>query len=440
MPVRLAPPTTFQVLAFVLLAEDLSATIVYSRRGDFVMEEQDSEEGNASPTESTGEVSSPSGAEGQQQKFQLTPEQRRFLGGARSAHHQATAESKLAKSPPSPKPKAAGPDTPGLSEQRPSRRSRRWRMSTALEMQKVALLIGALMFLGAAFYIGKKYEYWKYLIASRKEAAVAAKMTREFGGASAEELIENAVVAERLGKWDEAAKRLIAAKYKNAALGGVLFHAGKLFYDHSDLNSADRLFESSIGFGENIDAANYFRGMIAAARNDFAAAERFFEAAANAAPFNADYCYSLAETLRKDHRPKDSIARYEQAARRGVVEEQQAICRFKTRMAELEAGDLTKVHSEVEQQQIHGPLSVDWLMTSAALEIQQGHIEQAVRLIEQAHDADQSRLFAFFAACVSDRFFSVACQNSPELARACTVERRKTPLAPLPESSQSEPH
>ena len=398
------------------------------------MEEQDSEGSNATPEEITSEVSPSSDTEGQQQKFQLTPEQRRFLGGTRSRHHQSTAESKLAKSPPASKPKAAAPDAPRLSEQKPSRRARRWRISTAAEMQKVVLLIGALMFLGGAFYIGKKFEYWKYLIASRKEAAVAAKMTREFADASAEELVENAVVAERLGKWDEAAKRLIAAKYKNAALGGVLFHAGKLFYDHSDLNSADRLFESSIGFGENVDAANYFRGMIASARNDFAAAERFFEAAANAAPCNAEYYYSLAETLRKDHRPNDSIARYEQAARRGVVEEQQVICRFKTRMAELEAGDLAKVRSELEQQQIRGPLSVDWVMTSAALEIQQGHIEQAVPLIEQAHDADQSRLFASFAACVSDRFFSVACQNSLELARACSVERRKTPSPAPPDN------
>lgn len=404
------------------------------------MEEQDSEKGNASPEESTGEISSSSGGEGQQQRFQLTPEQRRFLGGARSVHDQSTAEPKLTKSPPASKPTAAAPDGPRLSEQKAPRRARGWRISTAVEMQTVALLIGALMFLGGAFYVGKKYEYWRYLIASRREAAIAAKMTGEFAGASAEELVENAVVAERLGKWDEAAKRLIAAKYKNAALGGVLFHAGKLFYDHSDLDSADRLFESSIGFGESVDAANYFRGMIAAARSDFPAAERFFEAAANAAPFNADYYYSLAETLRKDHRPKDSIARYEQAVRRGVVEEQQAICRFKMRMAELEAGDLTKVRSEIEQQQIRGPLSVDWVMTSAALEIQQGHIEQGVRLIEQAHDADQSRLFAFFAACVSDRFFSVACQNSPELARVCSVERRKTPPAPIPDSSKSEPH
>jgi tetratricopeptide (TPR) repeat protein len=390
------------------------------------MDESDPEEKTIPPAENSGDVSS---SERQRQKFQLTPEQRRFLG-TRSFQNQPASEPKPAKTPVPMGAKAAPPASPRPSETPTPRRARGWRISTAVEMQKVVLVVGALMFLGGAFYVGKKYEYWKYLIVSRKDAEAAAKMTNEFAGASADELVENAIVAERLGKWDEAAKRLIAAKYKNTALGGVLFRAGKLFYDHSDPDAADRLFESSIGFGENVDAANYFRGMIASARNDFPAAERFFEAAANAAPFNADYYYSLAETLRKDHRPKEAIARYEQAARRGTIEEEQTICRFKTRMAEIEAGDLTKVNAALQQQQSRGPLSVDWLMTAAALEIQQGHVEQAVPLIERAHDADQAHLFARFAACVSDRFFSVASQNSPELTRVCRIERPKTNVAP----------
>src|SRR6266404_1226595 len=304
------------------------------------------------------------------ERLRLTPEQRRFLGGSRS---ETT-------SPP--------------EQQRAPRRSRGTGTSKALEMQKLALVAGALVLLVATFYVGKKFEYWRYLIATRNEARIAAKVTGDFAGASAEELIEHAVMDEQLGHWDDAAKRLIAAKYKNTALGGILFHAGKLYYDHSDFDSADRLFESAIGFGENVDAANYYRGMIAVSRSDFPAAERFFEAAMNTAPFNADYYYSLAETLRKDHRPKDSIARYEQAIRRGGGESEQTICRFKTRMAELEAGDLTKVSSEVDQQQSRGNLSADWIMTAAALEIQQGHNEQAIRLVEQARDADQSRLDA----------------------------------------------
>ncbi len=289
-----------------------------------------------------------------------------------------------------------------------------------LEVQKIALIVGAIILLAAVFYVGKKFEYWRYLIATRNEAKIAAQATGEFKGASAEELIEHAVMDEQLGHWQDAAKRLIAAKYKNISLGGILFHAGKLYYDHSDFDSADRLFESAIGFGENVDAANYYRGMIASSRNDFAAAERFFEAAMNAAPFNADYYYSLAETLRKDHRPKDAIARYEQAARRGQ-EAEQTICRYKARMAALEAGDVDSVRNELEEKRKLGALSIDWQMTEAAVAIHQGDTAQAAKILEEAREADRPQLDSRFAACIGDRFFAIACQSNQELGQACRV-------------------
>jgi tetratricopeptide (TPR) repeat protein len=355
-------------------------------------------------------------------RFQLTPEQRRFLGQPRSMHSQSGAEQKSAKSEPAPAKAKSTPPTepPRPSELRAPRRVRKWKFSNVLEMQNIALLLGGIVLLGATFYVGKKFEYWRYLIATRNEAKIAAKATGEFAGTSAEELVEHAVMAERLGNWDEAAKRLIAAKYKNMSLGGVLFHAAKLYYDHSEFDAADRLFESATAFGENVDAANYFRGMIAVSRNDFPAAERFFEAAMSIAPFNADYFYSLAETLRKDHRPKDAVARYEQAARRGA-ESEQTICRFKARMAALESGDVAPVSDELEQQRKLGPLPIDWMMTEAAIAIHQGDTTQAVKFIEEAREADRPQLDAHFAACVGDRFFSVACQSNQELAQACRI-------------------
>jgi len=361
------------------------------------------------------------------ERLRLTPEQRRFLGGSRSTSPPAASEQKTPPVEPAEKPKPAPPIPPRPpestypSEQRAApRRARGGRFTKILEIQRLALIAGALVLLAATFYVGKKFEYWRYLIANRNDAKIVAKMTGDFAGASAEELIEHAVIDEQAGRWEDAAKRLIAAKYKNMGLGGVLFRAGKLYYDHSDFDSADRLFESSIGFGESVDVANYYRGMIASSRSDFPAAERFFEAAMNTAPFNADYYYSLAETLRKDHRPKDAIAHYEQAARRGQ-ESEQTICRFKTRMAALEAGDVDPVRNELEQKRKLGPLSIDWQMTEAAMAIHQGDIAQAVKILEEAREADRPQLDARFAACAGDRFFAVACQSNPELARACRV-------------------
>ena len=229
------------------------------------------------------------------------------------------------------------------------------------------------------------------------------------------------MIEERLGNWKEAADRFIAAKHKNIVHPGLLFRAGKLYYDHGNFDTAETLFERATAFGENIDGANYYRGMIAKGREDFPAAERFFEAAASAAPFNADYFYSLAETLRRDHRPKEAIARYEQAALR-AAEAEENICRFKERMTMLEAGDIPQVSVQLEEKKNAGPLSVDWLMTAAALQIHAGRIDEAVRLMQEARMSDRSLLQGHFAACAGDKFFAEASNNYPQIAEACRMQ------------------
>lgn len=170
------------------------------------MEESDPTERPSSPAEDSGQISSSSETESRQQKFQVTPEQK-----------------PLSKPVPAANIKSAPPDLPPAAARKAPRRSRRWRISKASETYKIVLIFGPLMLFGGVFYVGKKYEYWKYRIATRKDAELVAKMTSEFTGASADELVENAIVAERLGNWNGAARRFVAAKYKNPALGGVLF-------------------------------------------------------------------------------------------------------------------------------------------------------------------------------------------------------------------------
>ncbi len=295
-----------------------------------------------------------------------------------------------------------------------------WKPARALEMQHVALVAGALLLLGLVFYVGKRYEYWKYAIVSRGNAKILESEANKYPGVSADELIDRALIAERLGDWQEAAARYVAAKFKNLSCPEVLFRAGKLYYDHGAYDDADRLFDRAIALGENIDAANYYRGMIALGRDDFPSAERFFEAASNAAPFNADYLYSWAEALRKHRQPKAAIAYYRKAALR-ANDSQAAVCRFKARMAMVEAGDAGEVQKELAQEQIKGPLGVDWVMTMAALQIQAGDIEKAVQTVEQARNSDQSTALGAFAACVGDRFFTSATLTHPDLAEACKV-------------------
>lgn len=388
-------------------------------------DEKPEEEQPPSPS-SSGEESSSSRSQRARRKS-LTPEQRRFLGQAKSRRDEPAEAEK-----PAPPVARLTTETAEKNQAGPRsvrRKTRRWRFSRALEMQNVALVIGALFLLGMMFYVGKRFEYWKYEIATRRAAKLSANEANKFPGISAEELVKQALIAERLGNWQDAAERYIAAKYKNLSYAGLLFRVGKIYYDHGDFASADKLFERAIVFGENIDSANYFRGMIALGREDFPAAEHYFETAANTAPFNADYFYSLAETLRKDRHPSEAIARYDQAVAR-ADESEQIICRFKIRMATVETGEVGPLSSELEKKQAEGPLTVDWLMTAAALQIRAGNIDGAINLVKEARAADQSRLFSLFAACAGDRLFTTACQNYPELAQVCRVEAPPAPTPP----------
>ena len=359
----------------------------------------------------------------------LTPEQRRFLGPGRTFYgepneREATAATSASAAAPATR-KIATPEGQ-VDEGKIETKRASWKAARALEMQNLVLLGGALVLLGIMFYVGKRYEHWKYAIMSQKNAKILETEANRYPGISADELVDRGLIAEGLGDWQEAAARYVAAKFKNFSCPGVLFRAGKLYYDHAAFDDADRLFDRAIALGENVDAANYYRGMISLGRDDFPAAERFFEAASNAAPFNADYPYSWAEALRKHLQPKPAIGYYQKAALRATQQEA-AVCRFKARMAMVEAGEIAQLQTELEKEQGKGPLRIDWMMTLAALQIHAGDIEKAVRTVEQARGSDQSASWGAFASCAGDRFFSNATRSHPDLAEACKISPSSPP-------------
>ncbi len=286
-----------------------------------------------------------------------------------------------------------------------------------LETQHAALIIGLLVVIGLTFYVGRKFDYWRYLWDTHTKATLPEKTNANlYPGVPAADLIHEALVAENRGFWQEAARKLIAAKHKDLRYRGILFHVGKLAYDHGDFDSADKSFERAIAFGEDVDLANYFRGLIAVRHRDLAAALRFFEAAANASPFTADYYYYWGEALRMNHQPNEAISRYEEALLRARSEQDKTVAKFKIRMARMEAAQAPQVSDEVEKKKTEGPLPVDWQMTEAALELRQGRIDQAVQIINKARAANEHGLFS---SCAADMLFFEAAKKYPSLAAAC---------------------
>lgn len=281
-------------------------------------------------------------------------------------------------------------------------------------MQSVILIIGVIILLGLAFYVGKKFDYWKYKIFTQSKPTMDAGGDK-FPDKTADQLVEEGLALERQGKLSEAAERYMAAKRKDLQYRGLLFHTGKIAYDHGDAAVADKMFERSIEFGENLDLANLHRGLIAVARKNYADARRFFAAAAAADPFLPYYQFALGDVDRLDGKPQDAIAHYQEAERRARAVPEATVYRFKTRMAQLEAGQGAQLKTELAAQSKEGGLSGDWLFTKAALEAQDGKIQDAISTLSEARSMTARTVFA---SCAVDPVFQEAAAKNPALADA----------------------
>lgn len=374
----------------------------------------------------------------------ITPEQRRFLNKPRTQPNESPAREEGARPVPEPQPPMDPP--PKLRSERkaavePIKTSssapagvaaetdrlppagaplqQAEKASRAIELQQALLILGGLLVLGLAFYGGTKLNYLRYLIASRHAPQMQDKGPDLFPGIDSGELVRQALVAEHQGKWQEAVERFMAAKHKDLRYRGILFRVGKILYDGRDFDSADNAFERAIAFGENVDFSTYYRGLIAVRRRDLPAAERFFESAISAEPFVSDYHYYMAETLRLDLKPKESLPHYQRAILLSRNAQDETVCKFKLRMGEIEAAEGPSVSDELAKAQAAGPLSVDWLMTAAALQLRAGNIEETRKLIMQARAGNSPGLFA---SCVNDLTFHGAAQKYPELAEALHLD------------------
>ncbi len=394
------------------------------------------EEKSGAPEPSSSEpesqpVSSPSGS----RRRGLTPEQRRFLDTPRPVPNEP-----VSKAAPESKPPPPAPTEPEVTPRARSAEKKHEahdreednappagvavipqvdKGARVIELQQAFIILGAILLLGLAFYGGTKLNYIKFLIASRNAPAMDESGPDPFPGVAAPDLINQALLDERAGKWQEAVDRFLAAKRKDLGYRGILFRVGKILYTNRNFEPADEAFARAITFGENVEAANFYRGLIAVRRRDLAAAERFFEAAVEAAPFVSDYHYYWGETLRLDLKPKQSIPHYEQAILLARDEQDATVCQFKIRMGRIEAAEGSTVSAELAQKESAGPLSVDWLMTAAALQLRAGHIEEARQFIQQARAGQAPGLFA---SCVNDFYFQDAARKYPELADALHLE------------------
>lgn len=308
----------------------------------------------------------------------------------------------------------------GEGERRPAKRSlvgmrKDEKTSRAVQMQHVALVLAVLFFLGGMFYLGTKFPFLIYKIRTYQHAKADQSVPDPYPNVSPDELVHEALVAQNAGRWQEAADRFISARRKNNALRGIFFRVGALCAENGDLANADKFLARSIEFGEEVDQANSYRAEIAVRDQNLAAAEGFAEAAAAASPFNWIYYYRWAEILRLNGRPKDAIRRYEQGALCAKESLNDWVCRFKVRLAKIEARD-PEIADEIAKKQTEDSPGGDWLITAAALKVREGHFGEAVELLEKARAISTASVFGFG---ISDNIFREASNRDPALLEIC---------------------
>ncbi|MDQ2869046.1 MAG: hypothetical protein M3R59_11670 [Verrucomicrobiota bacterium] len=389
--------------------------------------------------------------EGRGRMSPMTPEMRRFLGAGRSLSDKETRPAVrdtekpaeiVERAPEIPKrippPKAQAPrdeatPAPATKAAAPSRLpvtgasfEAHREEARAKEFFKIGAVVALILLILGVFYLGRKIDYWRYRWHLRKMTEETARKPDKFPQFTGEQLIEQALIAEKAGRANEAVEKLLAAKSKSPQTQGLLLRAAIILFRHHELDLADRLLQRAIAIGENADGASVFRGLIAMKRKDYLGAEKSFDDATRLSPFLPQPYFEWAEALRLDRKPKEAIARYQQAALRAASASDEAVCQYKVRITRIEMGEADPVRQELEKRRAAGgDLSVDWLMTAAALDIRDGKFGAATDLINKARANPHDLMFL---ACANDPFFREVADRHPELAPLLRPEGKTLPL------------
>ncbi len=111
--------------------------------------------------------------------------------------------------------------------------------------------------------------------------------------------------------------------------------------------------------------------------------------------------YNQSETLREQGRPKEAIAVLQRAQK---LDSKRKLLALKTRLAQLEAGEnVEEIKLEVMKRRTDEKQTEDWLITAAAIHLQDGSYRQAIDVLRAACSAmGSNQLRAIFG---QDHFF-----------------------------------
>ena len=228
------------------------------------------------------------------------------------------------------------------------------------------------------------------------------------------EILQRAVAADRAGDLKAATTLLSDLAASQPNLPGLERYRADLLVREGNFLGAEMMMLAQVNAGREVAQSQYVRAFNAARQRHFDDAARYLEASIAQNPLSADSFYQLGELMRRQGKFAEAVDYDKQAllrvrATHGIAP---ALIAMKSRLAQIEAGQVAEAEAALAAARKTPPLAAEWLFTAAALSLQKGDRAAAAEALTKAREMMPREEFN---AWIEDYYFR-AQTDKPELA------------------------
>lgn len=203
----------------------------------------------------------------------------------------------------------------------------------------------------------------------------------------------------------------LAEKYKKESpdLPGLSILTASAAFADGKLDLAAEAARASVAKNEQVGPAYNLLGIVEKKQQRYDAALEAFHKAEEADPSSPEPFFNEGETLREVGRNAEAIPKYQIAVR---LRPNSLLFPYKLRLAEIAANRGDVLVEEVNKRLKNKPPEAEWILTAAAMTVQQRKFEETTFLLKEAFNAMDGRLFM---EMMDDPFFR-AYREHPNIA------------------------
>lgn len=245
--------------------------------------------------------------------------------------------------------------------------------------------------------------------------------------------LDGIIATDRAGEVEDAFAAATALRKQAGGLPGLDLYLGNLQVRLAQLNDANVVTSPLADplAASTLAAAAYDQmGLIYSRQRNFQAAIDNFSRAAADNPFCGPYYFHWAEALRRRGKPENSLSVFDRALDRLPANMENDTLRqrvaFKSRLAAIEIGQGARFKTEMDEALKSPAPTGYWLLTAAAVALQENRIPDAVDTLQRAKAALPPM---YFDNLVSDYFFRGFATSSEPVAALVMVDDSTRKLA-----------